>query len=704
MRPDFETPDSRPGVRVNDPIESAQFALYTPDPVDFRVTDADEGAFYFPVDRTVAFETRAVEFPRRTPLLVRDDAGDLVTDFGPDEDGETTLPAARYNLEPGSAPMKLYVAVEGDLTLETLDDGIRVEFGEERTVGLGVRSFHQRPAGTVTVGDDVTDVMRAVSLLGSALKTTTPERSFPTLRGHPPLVEHGDGFDAPDGLERPETGIRIEVPPEHRYVYPVAPLAYYLGAEVVPGDTPKLVAAGIERKLPRERFEQAVAETLQTCFLLDCVVRTEGYYEVDLHERGVVLDRVDFDPATVYDLPLDERTAEYLSVPFADVADLVSRWHLTTDVVPTPDNAEMLPFVANDLSVVRCPDRTPSATTSEPEHLTDFYRADGALTRSERSPVDQSDAGTASPDAVGNIVKPDDVDTLEHAWVGEGYPLGANKATPEAYRRRFDRDTPKKSRIEIHVVCNDERMAEEGVVEEFYGLRDMLEFDVNLHFGVETEELRELVAREFDLLHYIGHVDESGFRCPDGYLDARTLDTVNVEAFVLNACRSYEQGEALIDRGSNAGIATLAEVSNDMATRVGRTLARLLNCGFTFRAATAVIKDQNLTGYRYITLGDGGATLVQSDMGVPVVTEVTKGTDGHIETVGQPYPTPQKHIGTLVKVMGRDTARHVNVGTIGPEQFSTDEFEKQLSLRTMPLKIDGEFYWSDEVDVCELFE
>ncbi|MFC7166212.1 hypothetical protein [Halospeciosus flavus] len=442
MRPDFDRLDSRPGVRVDDPIESAQFTLYTPDEVEFR--SADGGSFYFPVDRAVRFDTTAIELPTRTPLLVRDEAGDLVTDFAPDENDERTLPAARYNLEPSNAPLKLYLAVDGDIRLEVLDDRVRVDFGESRPVDVGVRSLHQQPAGTVTVGDDVTDVMRAVSLLGSALKTTSPERSFPTLRGHPPLVERGDTFHAPEALERPDTGVRIEVPPERRFVYPVAPLAYYLGAEVVAGDTPRLVAAGTERRFPEERFESAVAETLQTCFLLDCVVRTEGYYEVDLHERAVLDERLDFDPAAVYDQPIDERTAEYLSVPYDDVSDLLSRWHLTTDVVPTPNNVEMLPFVADDLSVVRCPDRTPSSTTSEPEPLTDFYRADETFTRSERAPAEShAEVETSTPDEVGDIVKPDTVDTLEHAWVGDGYPRreqGDADLLPAALRPRTARE------------------------------------------------------------------------------------------------------------------------------------------------------------------------------------------------------------------------------------------------------------------------
>jgi type II secretory pathway component PulF len=66
-------------------------------------------------------------------------------------------------------------------------------------------------------------------------------------------------------------------------------------------------------------------------------------------------------------------------------------------------------------------------------------------------------------------------------------------------------------------------------------------------------------------------------------------------------------------------VVTLAEVENTLATEFGRTLARLLNCGFTLRSALSILTQtrgvkkfadpfDNLmeTAYRYTVLGDGG--------------------------------------------------------------------------------------------------
>ncbi len=132
----------------------------------------------------------------------------------------------------------------------------------------------------------------------------------------------------------------------------------------------------------------------------------------------------------------------------------------------------------------------------------------------------------------------------------------------------------------MHVVCNDAEMTDE-IVDELYGFRDLVEFDVTIDYNRTMTELRGALKSSVDLFHYIGHVDESGFLCADGSLDVQTLDNVGIKTFFLNACSSYEQGMALIEGGSTAGVVTLANVANKTATRVGRTFAGLLNIGFS---------------------------------------------------------------------------------------------------------------------------
>src|SRR5699024_3463049 len=152
-----------------------------------------------------------------------------------------------------------------------------IEFGDETEIVVGARSHHSRPATTLTTPADPERMMRAVSTFGSALKTFSPERSYPTLRGHPPAVELGDELDL-NGLTPPETGVTIEVPSTYRSVFVVAPLAYYLGARVRPSETPRVrTETGFTHSLDGALgFERSVERTLKQVFFVDCLVRTDG--------------------------------------------------------------------------------------------------------------------------------------------------------------------------------------------------------------------------------------------------------------------------------------------------------------------------------------------------------------------------------------------------------------------------------------------
>ncbi len=615
MDPTFTVHTDCTTVDITDPIENARFELDTASPVEPTPVPTDE--FYFPVDSAIAFETSSVGLPKLANVLVRTQSGDLVGDNADHVD--RSLDPGAYVLELSTAPMKLYLAVESAIDVRHDEATVTVDFGDPTEVAVGARSFHERPAGTVTTTPDPVGAMDAVSLLGSALKTTSPERSFPTLRGHPPLVELRDEFDAPEGIARPDTGVRLELPADYQYVYPAASLAYYLGAEVVPADEPRLVTdEGFEYDLDGPRgYETTVGRVLRQTFFFDCVTRTEGYYDVDLHEREAVESDLELDFAALYDRSLAERTAAYLSVPFESVADHVPDWNLTTDVMATPTNVEVLPFVADDLALVRCPGGPTGASVSPtPEPLGEFFRsrADDATTAEEftRSTTD----GNSSTVQQGEIFNPEPVETVEHAWVGEGFPLGANKATVESYRRRAQRSAPDETSIEIHVVCNDERMNEEDVVEEFYGLRDLLRFDVSVHYDLTTDELRDVLAQPADFLHYIGHVDGDGMRCPDGHLDA--------------------------------------------ATDVGRTLARLLNCGFPLRVALSVVKDAIGPAYQYTTVGDGSVTLCQSESGCPLHLKIERVGEDEFEANVRAYTSPGYELGSIyLPIIGQNSVHQL---------------------------------------------
>ncbi|MDB2236200.1 caspase family protein [Halorubrum ezzemoulense] len=716
------------GITVTDHIENTQFEVYTDRPVDPR--RRPESDHYFPVDASVAVETGAIEIPRVAVVQARDADGVLLTRGDCYE-----MPRDTYHVGIDPAPTKLYLTFDAGFSVSTTDRTTRIDLDTPGTVGLGFRSLHQTPAGTITTPTDPESLMDAVSLLGSALQTTSPERSFPTLRGHPPLIEPAEEFRVPERVEPVESGVRIVVPPEYRFLYPVVSLAYYFAADVVPGDAPRIEGDGWTYPL-EPGFEERTARVLRQSFHMDCLARTEGFYPVDLHERETT--GLDLDWKRLYNLPLAERLGEYLEVPFEDIKPELPQWTLTTDVRPDPENVEMLPFVAGELSIVRSPetvtpvdddggvgvgffggaDRSPSAATRREVPVGGVAPDGGALGDAEfvrggasagaESTADTSAGTTRGADASAErgavsaqteFVRPEPVDTVEHAWVGDGVPLDANKATLDAYHRRLEAGRVEQSRISVLVVCNDEQMREEGNVADLYGLRDMVQFDIEVRHDLTRTEMRETLESDVDFLHYIGHVDDRGMQCADSYLDLTDEDLeIGVSAFLLNACQSYQQGEALVHRGSRGGIVTLSDVANSPATTLGRIIARLMNSGFNLRTALHVAKRELITGHQYIVVGDGGTTICQSRSGIAVVIDI-KSNDESLDFKMCAFPNGPYGVGSLyVPNITNTTKNYVVPSNAVFNSVSDNQVRESLELETVPVFYNGELDWSDNLN------
>ena len=704
---DATTPRIRPhpdrdGLQVLDPIQDAQFTLLTPDPVGVSPCDTDR--FYFPVDAAVTVETDAIAIPYLVDAWVRDASGNTVAEV--DSEGSLSLPPAQYHVELSTTQVKLYLSVEGAVTAEVDEESLSFAFDCE-TVHVGARSYHEQPAATVTTTGDPADVMRAVSTLGSALKTTTCERSFPTLRGHPPLIERDDELSIPDSISAPDTGITVEVPPLLEYVYPVAPLAYYLGATVRPGPEPRLVTDDWAYPLdgetdcpfaPGSGFEASVARVLKQSFLLDCVTRTEGYYEVDLAERSLVADRVDLDFAALYKRSTAEQVRAYMGAPADALTGGMPTWKLTADIRPKPDYVGTLPFLADELAVVRCPEAPGTGRTSDEvaDRIQSIFRDGAATTRGTAALTRSTRSETSSSATVENrVFRPAEADSIEQTYVGEGVPVGASKMTVDAFRRRLSYEPSDDPQIRVAVVNNDERMADENVVSEIYGTRDWIEFDISFEEAVTTDEIRTLLRSDVDFLHYIGHVDPEGIRCPDGYLDVREVSDVGVSAFVLNACDSYDQGYALVENGAMAGIATVTDVVNEAATSVGRTVARLLNQGFSLAATVEIIKDYEQIGHHYVVVGDSSTSIVTNESGTPNRAEIDGIGDDRYELELYGYPRLDVTLGTIFRPHIDDHSHHhLNAGKMCSVEVSRAELFEFFSKQNIPVVRDDELLWS----------
>ncbi|KZN24368.1 hypothetical protein A4G99_08145 [Haladaptatus sp. R4] len=692
MEPQFTPLLGDPGIEIYDPIEKVRFELQTPRPVEPTPADAD--SFYYPIDSAVTIETDEIVSPVLASVTVYSGDGEFVRNFTPNTDTETRYDKGRWYLQINGVSIVVYLSVSSPVTIRTEQKSISFSFAETSHVRIGARSYHESPQGTITVSGSVQDTMRALSTFGSALKMMTPDRAHPTLRGHPPLIELGDEFHVPDSISRPDTDVRLELPLTHRKVFPAASLAYYLGAEVVPtSGTPKLVAGNFEYSLLSDcTYEETIHRILKQILFLDCIINTDGIIQSTLHERNQVESLLDFEFAEVYESSHTEQLETYLSVPYDTISEYVPTWPLTTDLTPFSEHAAVLPFLAYDLSLIRsAPVRSVEQTVSQPQMLDDFYRT--GFSQQERTADTDIFRGTGSQDNTEKIVHTDPVETTEHAWIGDGFPLGANKLTVDALKRRFEYAAPNKSNINIRVVCNENNMSGE-IVEKMYEFHDLIDCEVKIYHNRTVSEIRDILETPADLFHYIGHVDKDGFLCEDGSLDASTLDNVAIKAFFLNACSSYEQGMSLIEKGSIGGVVTLADVPNTTATRVGQTFAGLLNAGFSLRTALSIARRETVSGYRYITLGNGSSSLVQPDGGVSLLSSIKTTGENSYNVEIMTYPNTLCRLGSTyaVNVLGTSSRTLVSNGA-SFENISLEKLKSYLNIESEPIIIDGQILW-----------
>lgn len=684
-------------------------------------------AFQIPVDTAYEVAPTTLSTYHLNPVVVRDAAGHVHTKLANQE--EMSLAQGTFTVEICSMGLKVYLRVNGALSVQTdADRGRMIDCTGAETVQLGLRSFHESPAATVTSTEHPRDIMRALSCLGSALKTTSCERSFPSLRGHPPLLERGKTFSAPSNLEHDSdtASICIEVPPTLKALYPIAPLAYYLNAVVQPGEAPRLITGNTIHALDGSDNDQTdpgglethVARLLTHVFTLDCITRTEGLYPFCLGERQTLeqrlanhgYDGIDF--TALYEQPLAEQLQTYLTLPFEFVDDLAPRWPLTADIRPTPKYLPALPFVVADLGIIRClPTGRPRAPQPTLPAIEEFCRHSNETTVSASSTrntramsIERSESRSSEepPTFPTDIYSPPVSDSIVQCWLDDGYPMQGTKPTLEAWQRRLDAHPT--DTIDVAVISNSPEMRSESAVADLYGLRDRIAFDVTTYEDLSRAALRDIFAGDHDLVHYVGHVHTQGLQCADGWLDAKSLPTVNIRVFVLNGCRSHEQGRALVDAGASGGLCTFATVSNSLATQVGQTVARLLNIGFSLGGALDLISETSLTGQRYLIVGDPNLTITEAVGNTPIAVDIAPCSPARKDTTYRvslhAYPSDNSPLGAAyVPHIGTNTTYYINSGHIADFTVSQEELDAYLQRGRFPVQIDGDLHWSTQLSL-----
>ena len=542
----------------------------------------------------------------------------------------------------------------------------------ERAVDAPLTGWDALP--TLTVPATTRGLATALTFSGAGIRETGPGRSHPDYRPHPPLLEFGER-SIPDTVldARPETAVTFRLPDDRATLFVAAPLAYYLGArvEIHDGTRPTLSLPGREHEFSAlPAFQHEVADLLRDTFYLDGLVRELPGERRECAEDLVV--DVGGCPYALSTATPGERVEAYLDCDRERVASERPDWHLATYADQGDAEARCLPYLLDEMSLVYLPESSNIDAQGLLKHsLDDFYRAG----RPERN--------VASVDVLEPTLHAGDL----HAWLAEGVPVSAFTPTRAAYEHR--RATTPVDQLDVAVVLNDDAMVaeHEAVARTYRESADAFPADVTVYESLTTDRLARLLEADHDFVHYIGHCEVSGLRCPDGGLDCDSLSAAGARTFFLNACGSYHQGRKLVAGGSVAGAVTIRTVLDEQAAAVGTAFARLLVRGFGIERAMQLARRQVLMSTDYAVVGDG--TFALAPDADPALLHVDPTDDGFAVR----YTVPADGRAGDVFTAPFENCRRLR-GTTAETVFAAEATATLLADRQRPVIFDGDLRWS----------
>lgn len=663
--------DDTNGFTIIDHIEHRHVTYETNTPIHLEpVSNTD---WIVPITTAVRFSTRSITIPKTSSVFIRELDGTMVGEYQPPNNKKELN--GEYILEI-SIPYKLYLIIDGSFTIHATLDHTTISFNQETSVIAGTRSYHEKPDGTITITDDIIDVMKAVSTFRTSLKDTSPERSFPTLRGHPPEIEFGPDLDIPDELKPPPTQIQFKLRKQLDHVFSAAPAAYYLNADVIPNGTNQLIVGDDVYELPDgSEFHQHIERLFKHVFYLDCVTRTEGLYPFDFLERNRLEKHASLPFEDWYNFSLVERTNAYLDVPFDTTKTITERWRSETFLSPTFENTLILPYLVDYLTLIKTVDQDAFTLETLPEVQSE------AVVRGAH----HTDVEVVSP--------PSSVGVNETLWGCDTTPVGAGKPLLDGFKNNV-RSQPTEGDFTVTIVCNEQSLM--GIETTFIDTEYAQfgdGFDVTVHNNLTTHGLRRVLQTPSNYFHYVGHLDDEGFRCVDGHVDVNNLEEVNVDTFFLNTCNSYNQGQAMIQRGAISGIVTLRDVVSDSAVNLGMTIGQFIGLGFPLYSALDVASKQFLVGNDYLLLGHPGTTVKKPDA-MPSIVEITDVDNNEYALTCHVYN--REGMGEVIAHAAHSNNTYMLCnGEVGTFSMSRPELLGYVDMNDYPLIVDGTLLWPD---------
>ncbi|WP_143823762.1 hypothetical protein [Halosegnis longus] len=666
-------------LRIADPVTGEQYAIHADQPVTPTPSDDDLAV---PVSQTVRLKAKRLTVDAAAWVRLREEDGTNIHTLRFNEtisrqDGTWLLELA--------GPIKSYAKIHGPFRVTTTPDDVTIEWETSSEIVLAVRSLRRHPTDTITTTREPADIATAISQLSAGLETLSPERSFQTLRNHPPDIEIGDELRIPDSVTRHDSSITLSLPFQYEYLYAAAPVTFYLNATLTEGEPAIHIDSYGTWNLPRESFAEQCVELLKQCVFLDCLTRSDGLYPTTLEAETELKEKLNFDWTELYDVSLAERTAQYLNVEYDTISDLVPEWPARGYVPPTADSASILPHLLDQLIPVEVHRPIPiQGDDARDAALGQFVQTENVL---DRAAVGQSTFSQELP--FTEIPEPPEREAL---WTGAEIPFGANHLLETGVRRYHAAEQPSGSEISVTLVCNEgEMQSEVEQAEAIYGSRENLQLSVDVYQNLTTDQLAERLKKSSDLFHFVGHASIEGLHCPDGILSPQTLDSVGTRAFVLNACSSYIPGRELVEQGAIGGVVTLSDVTEEAATQVGVMTANLLSIGFSLRNALLIARTQSVTGGQYMCVGMDSLWLTPKESSMDSSIQLNKNETGW-RVEAETYPSLHFGVGSLIThKFTQDGTTSIVGKSIIRDDVSDAILRDYLSVEPSPVWYDGEW-------------
>jgi hypothetical protein len=683
-------------LEVRDTISNQQYRIESSEPMEVEPTDYDD--FPGPVTNAIVIDAVDITLHGTTGPTVRSKDGRMKTRIGVTE-GAYTSNADCVFLELHTS-VKSYLRLDGSFEFKNTRDEGTFELSDSTRVILGSRAWKCHPNDTITVSESISDLRKAISHFGDSILDTSPERSFPTLRGHPPRLQVGDSLDIPDSISKPDSGITITVPPTVSALFTVAPLAYYLLATVESGPVFKIeTETGFTYEPKNKSLQEAVQSVLTRCFHLDCITRTEGLYQIDLQERHDFEKRseIELDFAELYEQSLANRTETYLQVDPKVIETITTEWTMTAVVEPDLREIEALPYLVYELAHI-CPENPPRYTGDEArKHALDAFS----------DSIQESRSTTLVFENEAEFVDVPETGSHQTTWVGEGIPLNAAKFLLEGYEHdtlitdaatSADETGTSSSDVEVTVVCNEEVMARESTkIRNIFEPRDDFPMDLSVHTQLSTNKFRQVLEKGTDYLHFVGHATPEGLECSDGMMDVTTVEESNVRTFFLNACQSYQQGKQLVKQGSSGGIVTYSDISNRYALETSSLILQLLSSGLAIGSCLSLVQDTTPIGGQYTIVGSHNAKVIQSAKVVPHFRYVSKGEDGYqLRLIANGGDAPNYTTGAVINYELEPITRYRTFPSSTTVDVEWNQLKDFLLIDDIPVVYEGELRSRDD--------